>query len=641
MPSQFFGLNIAYSGLTAYQAALNTTGNNIANVKTKGYSKQVVTQTAANALRTFTSYGMAGAGVTTKSIDQLRNTYYDIKYWNNKTNVGEYQVKADYMKQIENYFNDDGETILGFNNIFNTTFQNALKELQKNPSDTSVRTEFLSAAKSLTEYFNNMSEQLTHLQQDANAEIKDKTDEINTITAKIATLNKQINVIELKGITANELRDQRNLLIDELSEIVDVTVDESDIYSKYDLTEDDLSNDDLKTGAKRYTVTIAGGNTLVDMYEYRTLRVESRKVGDEVNQSDAEGLYDIYWNDTNMEFKAYGRSLSGSLKSLLEVRDGNNEEYFNGKLTKADYVKETATEPATVTIRNIPDYLKDITKSTLNSTGNISINGLTYAYTGWETVTDADGNIEGYKFTLKKNADQPSHSTDTIEAAVNAGDVDADIGKSVSYEGIPYYQEQLNEWLRNFAKVFNDVMEEGENGYGNKMEGTAFFVAANPTDSNHEYNFNGTGNVTSTSDSYYMLTAASVKVNSKIEKDVKLMATTRDNGNIDNDSYDLVKDLCNIFTDQDMMSFRGCTSSEFLTCILSDVALNASSANNFLDNTQNIENAIKNQRLSVSGVDDDEEALDLVKFQNAYNLNSKVIQVMTEIYDRLILSTGV
>ena len=75
--------------------------------------------------------------------------------------------------------------------------------------------------------------------------------------------------------------------------------------------------------------------------------------------------------------------------------------------------------------------------------------------------------------------------------------------------------------------------------------------------------------------------------------------------------------------------------------MLSDVALNASNAITFSKNYDNITKSINNQRLSVMGVDNDEEALNLVKFQEAYNLSAKMIQVFTEIYDRLILNTGV
>lgn len=78
MPSQFFGLMIGYSGLTAAQASQNTTANNIANINTEGYSRQHLKQEAANALRTYTHYGMAGAGVDAKTIDQIRDEYIDI-----------------------------------------------------------------------------------------------------------------------------------------------------------------------------------------------------------------------------------------------------------------------------------------------------------------------------------------------------------------------------------------------------------------------------------------------------------------------------------------------------------------------------------------------------------------------------------
>ena len=102
-----------------------------------------------------------------------------------------------------------------------------------------------------------------------------------------------------------------------------------------------------------------------------------------------------------------------------------------------------------------------------------------------------------------------------------------------------------------------------------------------------------------------------------------------------------MNDLKNLATDKSKMSFRGNSASEFLQCILSDVALNASRANTFYASFKDISGTIDNQRLSISGVDEDEEAVNLVKYQNGYNLASKMIQTLTEIYDRLILETGV
>ena len=81
MPSQFFGLNIGSSALFAYQASINTTANNIANVKTEGYSRQETELSATNPLRVYAKYGSTGTGVEATAIKQQRDIYYDTKYW--------------------------------------------------------------------------------------------------------------------------------------------------------------------------------------------------------------------------------------------------------------------------------------------------------------------------------------------------------------------------------------------------------------------------------------------------------------------------------------------------------------------------------------------------------------------------------
>ena len=116
MASTFFGLTIASSGLRAANAALNTTGNNISNVNTAGYSRQQVNTEAANALRVFATYGCAGAGVETLSIERVRDLFYDHKYWDNETKLGEYDAKLYYCNMIQEYLNDDNHT--GFKTLF-------------------------------------------------------------------------------------------------------------------------------------------------------------------------------------------------------------------------------------------------------------------------------------------------------------------------------------------------------------------------------------------------------------------------------------------------------------------------------------------------------------------------------------------
>ena len=229
MSSTFFGLEIAASGLRAANAALNTTANNISNASTAGYSRQEVKQEAMNPLRVFATYGCAGAGVNTLAIERIRDSFYDQKFRENETKLGEFDTKAYYCKMIEEYLTDDGKT--GFKSIFDDLGE-ALQEITKNASSDSTKSAFISTAKSMADYFNNMYGDLQNLQADVNDEIKIRVDHINSIAQDLATVNKQINLIEINGPVANELRDKRDLLIDELSAIVNVDVTEEPIYDQ-------------------------------------------------------------------------------------------------------------------------------------------------------------------------------------------------------------------------------------------------------------------------------------------------------------------------------------------------------------------------------------------------------------------------
>ena len=616
MPSTFFGLNIGYTGLVSASAALNTTGNNIANVETEGYSRQKTIQQAANAIRTNQSYGMAGAGVDTISIDQIRNTYYDLKYWRNNSDLGMYDVKKQYATEIEAYFTDT-DSVQGFNVVFGTMFD-ALDEVRKSSGDDNVKAEFLSECKKLTDYFNSMYNSLQKLQKDANDEIQNKVSEINSLASEIATLNKQINTIEINGTKANELRDKRNLLIDQLSLIVDVDVKEVPIYTDEGGT--------IESGIYRYIVNIAGGQNLVNCYEYNTLACEARDFAN--NQSDAVGLYDIKWSN-GLDFNLYGGNLGGELKGLIEVRDGNNDEYFHGKIANYAEIKDgddnVTGYSVTIPADSKYDYLQDMKKSSLPEYGRIQLGDKIFDFTGWEY----DEATKEYTFYVDED---PS-------PYVNH---DAMVGTSVAYQGVPYYMNQLNEWCRSFAQAMNKIELGAQDNYGDGA--TVLFKATNIVDNDLNYDFSDYYTdpaVTKSSDNNYQkLTALTFTVNEAMIKDVNLFGTTADIRQ-GQDAQDITELLLSVKVDKSKMSFRGCTSGELLQCITTDTALNASNANTFYANYDKISTSIINQRLSEMGVDNDEEALNLVKFQEAFNLASKMIQVMSEIYDQLIQRTGV
>ena len=639
MPSQFFGLNIAYTGLLASNAAMNTTSNNIANVQTEGYSRQQVTQQASNALRVFQTYGCAGAGVETLAIERVRDEFYDGRFWDNNAQLGEYDMKQYYMQQLETYFDDDGKST-GFKTIFDQLMITGMQALLKDPNSATAKSQFVGYAGALTEYFNGMAGNLEKVQKDINQEIKLKVDQINSLAGEIASLNKQINTIELAGTKANELRDRRTLLIDELSKIVDVEVKETPII--------DANNENRETGANRYMVKIAGGQMLVDGSDYNGLECVARTSYEKVNQTDIDGLYEVYWAD-GQKFNLYNASMGGDLAGLIQMRDGNNGENFTGQVT-ATGTTTTADGKThdTVTVKVTKAYLQDLNKCNLSDQGGIlDLGNQEFYYDSWEYTCeyDANGNATySYTFTLSDSEKNPRGITNDRVGKK------AEIGTDLSYQGIPYYMNQMNEWIRTFSQKFNDILTSGYSGNGdpgvkmftgNKATSSEQFLlddAAKRYDKQEKKNSKVTVKVND--DSYYRLTAKNFDILDAMEQDPSLMAN-RKNASDGVEQNDLLNDLKNLATDKSKMSFRGCNASEFLQCILSDVALNASRANTFYASFKDISNTIDNQRISISGVDEDEEAVNLVKYQNGYNLASKMIQTLTEIYDRLILETGV
>ena len=639
MPSQFFGLNIAYTGLLASNAAMNTTSNNIANVQTEGYSRQQVTQQASNALRVFQTYGCAGAGVETLAIERIRDEFYDGRFWDNNAQLGEYDMKQYYMQQLETYFDDDGKST-GFKTIFDQLMVTGMQALLKDPNSATAKSQFVGYAGALTEYFNGMAGNLEKVQKDINQEIKLKVDQINSLAGEIASLNKQINTIELAGTKANELRDRRTLLIDELSKIVDVEVKETPII--------DANNENRETGANRYMVKIAGGQMLVDGSDYNGLECVARTSYEKVNQTDIDGLYDVYWAD-GQTFNLYNASMGGDLAGLIQMRDGNNGENFTGEITATGTTTDADGKTHdTVTVKVTKAYLQDLNKCNLSDQGGvIDLGNQEFYYDSWEYTCeyDANGNpTYTYTFTLSDSEKNPRGITNDRVGKK------AEIGTDLSYQGIPYYMNQMNEWIRTFSQKFNDILTSGYSGNGdpgvkmftgNKATGGEQFLlddAAKRYDKQEKKNSKVTVKVND--DSYYRLTAENFDILDAMEQDPSLMAN-RKNASDGVEQNDLLNDLKNLATDKSKMSFRGCNASEFLQCILSDVALNASRANTFYASFKDISNTIDNQRISISGVDEDEEAVNLVKYQNGYNLASKMIQTLTEIYDRLILETGV
>ena len=310
------------------------------------------------------------------------------------------------------------------------------------------------------------------------------------------------------------------------------------------------------------------------------------------------------------------------LKGLAQLRDGNNGANFKGVVDSVD------TANHKVSIKVDSQYLKDMKGCTLSSTGGeINIGNTLYYYTGWEF----DG-VDTYTFTLDDNR----------LPQIDAGKVgkDVKVSSEVKYQGIPYYMEQMNEWIRGFAEAVNNIFTQGVDANGN--QGCIFFTGFDGTGKEYtedDFVAAGTPGVAG-ANGYYELTAGNFAINSALLADANLLGT-RSSADVGVEECGQIKELISMLTSKDKFSFRNGTAGQMLEMLLSDMALNASNANTFYNTYNGLRNSIDNQRSSISGVDEDEEAVSLVKFQNSYTLASKMIQTLTEVYDQLILRTGV
>lgn len=627
MASTFFGLSIGKSGMYASQASLNTTAHNVSNATTAGYTRQVVTQEASAPIALYSRAGMAGTGVDVTNVDRVRNIYYDEKYRDCNTAYGNYNTKDYYLNSIQSYFSETNSE--GLTATY-TEFCMALKNLKNNVSDSTMRTEVAEKAENLTDYVQSLANSLQTIQREANVDIKTTVDRINSIAAQIATLNKQINTLELRGSSANDLRDKRDLLVDELSEYANISVTET-------------SRGDELTLLNEYTIKL-DGKTLVDTYHYNSLITTAKETN--VNQNDIDGLYDVTWSD-GQDFNSASISLGGKLQALFEIRDGNNKANFKGTAQGGNEGDDTLTVVDTscnnINKLNIPEQ-----------DGELKVGNRMYYYDYFEVNITEDG---AYEYTFYGIKDE----NENVGLKVDSDGKNVSIGTSIAYKGIPYYQAQLNEFVRTYATQFNTVHNGGEDLRGENgldlfngvcaVTGHNFNLDEDLMDENGDYTgFSSvietdpaSGEIIYNSDgktvngSYYNLTALNFSINTDILDDPLKLACAED---LDNgvDECTFLDKLIALQDNADM--FKEGTPAQFLHSFTANISIDTEQATLFATSQSNILSSIDTQRMEISSVDEDEEAMNLVKYQNIYELSCKVVSVMDEIYDKLINGTG-
>ncbi len=536
MAESFFGLNVAVRGLFSAQRSLDIVNHNLNNINTPGYSRQQAIQVASRPMALADGTGMMGTGSDVIGVRRIRDEYLDFKYWSENLSYGEWTAKKEVLSDLEVTFNEPSDS--GFTTIMSEFFD-SMQELAKDPSSGAVRSLVKQRGVTLSKFFNSMATHLEEMQKDVNYRIQTKVEEVNSLAVQIQQLNRQIYITELDGNTANDMRDQRTVLVDRLSKIINI--DANEVVAGY--TPDGRED-------RHFVITISG-KALVDHYTISKLALEQRPTDQKVNQEDIGNLYEIKWADGNkLNIKG------GELRGYLDVRDGN------------------------------------------------------------EGIANPNNGIV-----------------------------------SPNYKGIPFYQKKLNEFVRTFARAFNEgyIDADGDRefdpgefgvghatgyGYETTVTGIRFFTMTGegrlPLSS--EDFLDGASVHEDIYDAYENITAKNFTVSSDILDDYNLISTSDAAGEAGN--IEVLNALLGFRRDTDMFSEGA--PEDFMKSLVATLGIDAQQAGNYSDNQQIVVNQIINRRLSDSGVSIDEEMTNLVKFQHAYNAAAKMIQTMSEVYETLI-----
>jgi len=217
-------LSIAQSGLHAAQAGINTTGQNIANVSTPGYSRQVVEQQPSPSVQ----YGLTsvGQGTNVTGINRIYSEFLALQANTARTTSSQLATQSAEMQPINNLLTDSSSGL----STAVLDFFNKLQDLSSKPSDTATRQTVIAASQNLVARFNDAQKQLTNVNGGLNIQIKDSVAKINEAASQIASLNQQIAVSQTSrgGSNVNGLLDQRDQVVANLSKQVKLTVNEQD-----------------------------------------------------------------------------------------------------------------------------------------------------------------------------------------------------------------------------------------------------------------------------------------------------------------------------------------------------------------------------------------------------------------------------
>lgn len=618
MASIFNTLHIGYSGLNAAQVGIDTTGHNISNAETEGYSRQRVVTAAATAVGI--DPGLRGNGTQIVEIARIFDKFVFDRYKSTSQSKEYSDTMKNSLEELSTYFPEIDN--VGIKNDLQTYFD-LWQSFASNPSNTALKVALAQQTQTLSQHITQTRSQITNLQGSLNDQLAVNVDEVNRIATQITQINQSINEAEASGISnANDLRDQRNQLEMTLSKLVGAQVYVGKTVSNTTVDR----NIAVEEGS--YTIQVAGFN-LVDGINVHPIGLD--KID---NKNGYNNLFYERQDGARLPFPQ--SQLGGRIGALVELRGfniGTNGEFEDGFLQE--------------TINNLDTFARGLIESTnsiyaQSATATMQSNPLTFSDN--QALMSTDENFkEGAFSVIVYDIDGKEVARRSIE--INQSTVmNNAMGTNTLYDGTPNsIIEQMaqskddtgdNNALNDIDDMIRASFSVPQNLLNIRMESTyaskgyTFAIQDNGT------NFAGVTGISRFFDGY---DAKTITLEQDIGQDASSIRGFKSPANGDNQTaLDMVELQFQSIDFKHGNTVSNETIYGYFDTLVTKIGTKTNSAILTNDSITAQLNAVKQEFDSISKVSIDEEMANLIRYQTSYGAAAKVITTIDQMMTTLL-----
>ena len=623
MASSFAGIEIGKRSLMAHSTQISTAGHNISNADTEGYSRQRVNVRAFDPLyrpdlERAQVAGQIGQGTDVESITRVRDELLDSRIVG-QTNVESYwATREKYYAMIESVYNEPEEISVRGNM---DKFWQGWQELSVYPDSDAARQVVVTRGQTLTDSIRQQFCGLSEIGKQIDGDIEATVRQVNDISSQIAAVNGEIVRSRAMGDNPNDLMDRRDLLVEKLANLINVTVDRKD-------PDEFMVHTD--------------GQVIVQGSLARQIK--------SVPQIDNNGYGKLVWTDTGIDAQFHG----GTLGALIELRDKDIRSEVQSLNTMA---------------LNFADLVNDVHR---NAVGKNNVTGLDF-FVQHDFVENTNGNYDrngdgvedsSYVFRMTgKNALRPQEqiglegtmtfngASGNVNVSYYASDTVADVVNRIN-DSNAEVKAYLDRNSNLVLKATSSASMENPDFVIRHVEDSGMFLTGYSgilaqSGEGGAYDFNRADAVTSLDGAQFavspvMSPADYMEVNPAVTGDVRSVAAAFANtiGDADPGDARAAVEIAAMRNTKVMIG-TGRTFDDYFAESVTNVGLKGEQAQNQLASQNKIMDDLRSLRDSISGVNIDEELADIIKFQHGYNAAAKFVTVQDELLDTLINRLGV